>query len=251
MTYDILILGGGEAPEGLEQYSDYGTKATLKLGSRLMIEYVVDGLRDAPGAGRILVVGNPDPLEKVLAGKVWKIAPAKDSMFENLGAGLEAFKDSDFIMVSTCDIPLITGPMVQRFADASELSGGDICYSVLEKSVFDASYPTTRRTYGKLKDGVFTGGNLVMLRPEVLRRNWNRIEAVIAARKSPLKLAQQIGFWFIILFVLRQLRIAAVEAKIESIIGAKMKAVKVDDAEIGIDVDKIVDFELVRSALGQ
>ena len=50
MKYDILILGGGEAPEGLEQYTGYGTKATLKLGARLMIEYVVDALRDAPGA---------------------------------------------------------------------------------------------------------------------------------------------------------------------------------------------------------
>jgi molybdopterin-guanine dinucleotide biosynthesis protein A len=249
MKYDIMVLGGGEAPKGLEQYSDYGTKATLKMGDKLMIEPVVDALAGARGANRLLVVGAANPLEKLLGDKVWKILPPGNAMFETLRVGLDTFADSEFIMVATCDIPLISADMVSRFADAAERSGGDICYSVIEKATFDRTYPTTKRTYGKMKDGVFTGGNLVILRPEVLLRNWDRIEEVIAARKSPIKLAKQIGFWFIILLVLRQLRIAAVEDKIESIIGAKMKAVKVEDAEIGIDVDKVVDYELVMDVL--
>ena len=250
MEYDVMVLGGGEAPEGLEQHTDYGTKATLKLGDRLMIEPVVDALCGARGARRVLVVGHADPLEKLIGAKVWKIAPPGGAMFETLRVGLDTFKDSEFIMVSTCDIPLITADMVSRFADAAERSGGDICYSVIEKSTFDRAYPATKRTYGKMKDGVFTGGNLVLLRPRVLLDNWHRIEAVIAARKSPIKLARQIGVWFIILLLLRQLRIKAVEDKIESMIGAKMKAVIVHDAEIGIDVDKVVDYELVLQTLG-
>ena len=249
MTYDILVLAGGDAPEGLEQFTKYNTKATLDLCGRLMIEYVVDALKEAPGAGRILVVGNPDPLESVLGDRVWKVAPPGDTMLENLQKGVDAFPDSEWLLVASCDIPLITGDMVGRFAQACERSSGDIFATIIKKETFDAAYPTTKRTYGHFKEGKLTGGNIFMLKPPALLQNWHHIQDAIAARKSVLRLASLIGFWSIILFITRQLRIAQAEARVQHILGVEARTIPCRDAEIGVDVDKVVDYELVKSVL--
>jgi len=249
MKFDVLILAGGEAPEGLEARTDHASKATLKLGGRFMIEYIVDAIRGAAGCGRILVVGNTDPLEKALGDRVWKVQPAKDSMFANLQQGLDAFTGSEWLLVSTCDIPLMTSEMVDRFADTCSTLQGDLFYSGIAKELFDAKYPTTKRTYARALEGVFTGGNIVIMRPDALRKNWAMIESAIAARKSPLKLVRIIGLKLVVKFLFKRLSIKDIEAKVRQLLGIDGKIVQVIDPEIGIDVDKVVDYELVTQCL--
>ena len=251
MGFDVLVLAGGEAPEGLGGFTDFNTKATLKLNNRLMIEYVVDALQAAPGVGRILIVGSVDPLEKVLAGRVWKVLPPKDKMLENLEIGLNTFAGSEWLLVSTCDIPLISGEMIGRYVEKCKGLDGDLFYPMISKQLNDEKYPATKRTYMKVKDGTFTGGNVVLMKPDALKKCWPTIDAAIAARKSPLKLLKIIGFGFIIKYIFHMLDIAEAESKIRKILGVNGRAIPVDDAELGIDVDKTSDFELVTSILGK
>lgn len=248
-NYDILILGGGEVPEGLEAYSDYGTKATIKLGGRLMIEYVVEALAAAPGAGRILVVGNEDPLKRVLGERVWRVEPASDSMLANLRLGVDVFADSEWLLVASCDIPLIGPDMIGRFVETCGGLPGDIFAALLAKEVFAEKFPTTKRTYGRVKEGMFTTGNVFLLKPSALRNNWGHIDDVIASRKSPLKLVRLIGFMNIILFLFKQLSIPRAEKTVQKILGVEGHVAPCMDPEIGIDVDKVVDYELVKSIL--
>lgn len=248
-NYDILILGGGEVPEGLEAYSDYGTKATLKLGGRLMIEYVVDALAAAPGAGRILVVGHEEPLKRVLGDRVWRVEPAADTMLANLRRGVDVFAGSQWLLAASCDIPLIAPGMIGRFVETCGGMSGDIFAALLAREIFAEKFPTTKRTYGRLKEGSFTTGNVFLLKPSALRDNWGHIDDVIAARKSPLKLVRLIGFMNIIRFVFKQLSLARAEKTVQNILGVEGHCAPCIDPEIGIDVDKVVDYELVKSIL--
>lgn len=249
MEYDILILAGGQAPEDLRQYADFDNKGAIKLGGRMMIEYVVDALRAAPGAGRILVMGPKEPFEKVLAGKVWRVEPAKNTMTANLKTGMEILHDSNRILVSTADVPLITPEIVGRFCDSCSSEKGGVLYSIIEKKYFQEKFPSTKRTFAPARDGVFTGGNLVMMRPDALKKVWPIIDNAIAARKSPIKLVKIIGFGFLLKFIFRRATIADLENRIEKILGMPVKAMRVGDPEIGIDVDKPSDFDLVRDVI--
>ena len=49
------------------------------------------------------------------------------------------------------------------------------------------------RTALRLRDGEFTGGNLVLVRPRFLLTQNARIAAAYAARKSPVQLARLLG----------------------------------------------------------
>lgn len=249
MNFDVLILAGGEAPEGLEQFSDANSKATLKVGGRYMIEYVVDALKAAPGVGRILVVGEKDPLEKILGDKVWKIAPPTDKMLANLQIGLDIFKDSKWLLVSTCDIPLISGPIVGRFADVCSKVEADLYYPTIAKELFDAKYPTTKRTFAKLKGSIVSGGNIVMMKPDALLKCMPSLDAAIAARKAPLKLVKIIGLGFMFKYLFKMATAADIEKRIKVNFGVNARALPVEDPEIGIDVDKVIDFELVKGLL--
>ncbi len=247
---EVLILAGGTLPEDLRKYSSgYDNRALLKIGDKYMIEYVIDALRGAPGVGGIHVIGMKEALEKTLAGRMNEVLEATDSMLDNLKIGVDKFEGVERLLICTCDIPLIDSAMVGRFLETCKTIPGDLYYPIVEKNLNDKAYPETKRTYAKLKEGVFTGGNIVLLNPAMFKKNWAYIERAIAARKSPLKLLSIIGFGFIIKFIMKSLTLPMLEAKVEQILGIKAKAVQVQDPEIGIDVDKESDFLLCKKML--
>jgi len=249
-TTDVLVLAGGTLPEEMRKYSaGYDNRALLKIGEKYMIEYIADALRGAPGVGRILVVGLKEPLEKVLGARVDAVMQSGETMLENIKIGLDFFPDSKKLLISTCDIPLITPEIAGRFIAACNKSESDVYYPLVEKKLNDEKYPETKRTYFRLREGVFTGGNLVILNPAALRENWELLEKLIAARKSPLKLVSMIGFGVIISYVFGRLSLEVIERKIKDITGMRGKAVLAADPEIGIDVDKESDYLLVKKHL--
>ncbi|MFA6450236.1 MAG: nucleotidyltransferase family protein [bacterium] len=248
---EVLILAGGTLPEDLKKYSSgHDNRALLKIGDKYMIEYVIDALNGVPEIGGIHVIGLKEPIEAALGGRVAEVIEARDSMLDNLSLGVEQFEGAERLLIVTCDIPIIKSEMIARFLDSCQKTEADLYYPIVEKKLNDQKYPTTKRTYAKLKEGVFTGGNIVLLNPAMFRKNWSYIERALAARKSPIKLLGIIGIGFIIKFILKQLSIPLLEKKIEGILGIRVKAVEVQDPEIGIDVDKESDFLLVKEILG-
>ncbi len=247
---DVLILAGGTLPEDLKKYSSgYDNRALLRIGDKYMIEYVIDALRGAPEVGRIVVIGLREPLQEALGDRIDEIMQAKDSMLDNLSMGIDRFETDERLLIATCDIPLVDSKMIERFLDTCKTVPADLYYPIVEKKLNDQKFPTTRRTYVRLKEGVYTGGNIVLLNPAMFRKNWAYIERALAARKSPIKLLGIIGVGFIIRFVFHMLSLPRLEKKVEGILGIKAKPVEVKDPEIGIDVDKESDLLLVKEIL--
>jgi molybdopterin-guanine dinucleotide biosynthesis protein A len=247
---EVLILAGGTLPEDLKQYSSgHDNRALLKIGDKYMIEYVIDALSGIPDLGGIHVIGLKEPLEQAIGGRVAEIIEAKDSMLDNLSMGVKKFEGAQRLLIATCDIPLVKKDMIARFLDTCKTTPADLYYPVVEKKLNEKTYPTTRRTYAKLKEGTYTGGNIVLLNPEMFRKNWSYIERALAARKSPIKLLGIIGIGFIFKFLFHTLTLPLLEKKVESILGIKVKAVEVQDPEIGIDVDKESDYLLVKGII--
>jgi len=153
---DVLILAGGTLPEDLKKYSaGFDNRALLKINGKYMIEYVIDALRGVPEIGEILVVGLKEPLEQALGDRVSRVVSAKDSMLDNLQLGLDGFKGCTSLIITTCDIPLVDSGSVSRFLAACKKKTCDIYYPLIEKSLNQKKYPSTKRTYFRLKEGVF------------------------------------------------------------------------------------------------
>jgi hypothetical protein len=72
---------------------------------------------------------------------------------------------------------------------------------------------------------------------------------LIDARKSPLRQASLLGYDTLFYLVLRQLSIQGAEEKVSQRLGIQGRAVLCPFAEIGMDVDKPFQLEIVREVL--
>ncbi|MCD0157206.1 nucleotide-diphospho-sugar transferase, partial [Deinococcus sp. 6GRE01] len=122
-------------------------------------------------------------------------------------------------------------------------------YPVVRREVCEAAYPGVKRTYARLRDGTFTGGNLFLLDPALIGQFLPRLREVLAARKAPLKLAGLIGPGVLLRLVTGRLSVAALEAKVSALLGVPARALITPHAAVGTDVDKDEDLTLAEAQL--
>ena len=101
---------------------------------------------------------------------------------------------------------------------------------------------------GKLPEGEFTGGNMMLLDKRVTINKQELGREIYALRKSPLRLANWLGWSFILKAVLRKLTLQAAEDRVSELL-APSKAIITQYAGIGMDVDKPSDLKLVEKYL--
>lgn len=169
---------------------------------------------------------------------------------ENIEAGLKRLSGEKRVLLATSDIPLLTSRSVDNFLDLCGDMSGDLYYPIIEKNVVEKIFPSTRRTYVRLKEGVFTGGNLFLINPAVYKRCLENGRKIISLRKSPVGLCKIFGFTFLVKFLLHSLTLADAEKKVSKLLGIRGVAVKSEFPEIGVDVDKPGDLELVLKVIG-
>ena len=244
---DAVILAG--APAGPELDQEAGkSRAMIEMGGKTMLQWVIDALKGTPSMGRIAVVGDVagDGIDKI-------VAPGADLM-TNIKLGIKALGTQDRVLIVSSDIPLLTPEAVEDFLSRAVKLDVDLAYPVIPRMHCESRYPSLKRTYLKTADGVFTGGNLMLVQPDFVTRNWDAIASAYAARKQVLKLARMIGIGVLLRVIAAQafpglLRISTLEAAVMRMVGAKVAAVVSAYPEIGEDVDKPSDVEAVRGIL--
>lgn len=209
-----------------------------------MANWALDALAAAEMVSDIYVVG----LSAQILGRsdVRFIEPG-DSFIDNLQRGLSAATE-DLVLVATADIPFLTAEAVDDFARQAFNSGREFCYSIAPVPLTLERYPHLRRTSAKLKDGEFTGGNLVLLSKAMVQRNADLISHIFEKRKNPIALARVLGFGFMLrlVFASRSISVDALAKHAESIINGTIAVIVTQYPEIATDIDKEEDFEIAR-----
>jgi len=126
----------------------------------------------------------------------------------------------------------------------------DVYYNIIQREVMDKRFPGSKRTWTKLKDMQVCGGDLNVARLSLLTTDetdmWERITA---SRKSPFKQAALIGFDTAFLLLTGQLALQKAETNIMKRLNISGKAVVCPYAEVGMDVDKPHQLEIMREDL--
>ncbi|HZJ83067.1 MAG TPA: nucleotidyltransferase family protein, partial [Clostridia bacterium] len=238
---NALILAGdsgkGELASSLEN------KSFIEIKGKWMVEYVVDALRDCSMVGEICIIGPHKHLEERLGDRIDYYFEAHGDMLENLERGLSAFK-GDPTLVVTSDIPMIDGEVVLDFIQRCRSKEADLYYPIVKKEVNDEKYPGFQRTYVRMKEGVFTGGNMMLLNPRIVDKCTQFIKDAIDNRKNPWKLGRMLGFHFLIMLALGILSIARVEKRFLKLLDIKACAIISPFPQLANDVDKFIDIKL-------
>lgn len=223
-------------------------KSLIRFKEKTLIEIVIDALNASEKVNEVVVIAPPEavPFIKNSSSKLKQIINASEDLIERLYKAIE-FAESEFLLIVPVDIPLITKEIVDGFIEECLREESDAYYPIISKEILEKRFPGTIRTYAKLKEGVFTGGNMFLIRKSLFEINRPFVEEIFRARKSAYKMAMVAGPRILIKGILRLLTVEEAEKRVSKLFkNARMKAVFTQFPEIGIDVDKEEDIEYLE-----
>ncbi len=251
-----IVVAGGIPQEGEPLYPlSKGThKALLSIAGKPMIQWVLEALEDAKQISSVLVVGAPLP-QDVEMSKVKATIPNQVDMLSNILSGmrklLELEANAHHVVLVSSDIPAITGEMVDWLVHTTMQTDEDVYYTVIERKVMEAKYPLSRRSYTRLKDIEVCGGDINVVRATLSADNHEMWKKIIAARKNVFKQAALIGLDTLFLLLLRQITLDDAVHTVASRMKISGRAIISPFAEMGMDIDKPHQFEIVEADLLQ
>jgi GTP:adenosylcobinamide-phosphate guanylyltransferase len=247
----VVLAGAPADAEMAEKYS-IRSRADLPLAGKKMIQHVMDALAASPHVGDVCVVGD------IQCGGASRIIPPAGDLVENLIAGVKALgEEAERVLVVTSDIPMLTSEAVEDFIARCAETEADFHYAIISKETAEKRFPGMKRTYAKLAEGTFTGGNIFLVSRGCILENAEPIRELMAARKSVLRLARIIGIRFLVRALVAQvlcpcaLNLRGAEKTVGRVFRMRVKAVETPYAEIGADVDKLEHVDFAEKALSE
>ncbi|KJR99973.1 MAG: hypothetical protein VR68_07330 [Peptococcaceae bacterium BRH_c4a] len=245
---DALVLAGSRNDGPLRQCSSVPYEAMITIGRKTMVEYVIDALRNSKRVGRIVVVG-PSDVPGFCSREDVIVIKARGELMENVSRGVECLPGAKRVLLATCDIPLLTTRAIEDFLDRCGNKSAQFYYPVIPREVVEKSFFETRRTYVAFKEGDFTGGNIFLIDPGAVNRCMEKGQQLVDARKNPFRISKLMGIPFLLRFILRMVSLKEAEEKASDVLGIEGAVVVTSFPEVGVDVDKPCDLELVSKVL--
>ena len=209
-------------------------KAHLEIDGVSMARVVLRALRESGTVSHVSYVGEPPEDVREL---VQDVVPAAEKMSGSMRSGLESVPtQTERILLLTADLPWLSAEHVRRFVQGAP--DVDVVYPIIPRSATEAAFPGQKRTYAKVREGEFTGGNLFLLKPAAISRLLELSDQIYAGRKNPLALARLVGVRTMWGIATGRASITTLEARASRLLNAEARAHISQDAALGADVDK-------------
>jgi MobA-like NTP transferase domain len=250
----IVSAGGIPLPEEpLYPYTSGHPKAMLDIAGKPMVQWVLDAVSEAKTVENVILVGLTEKSGLTCAKPMYCV-PNHGKMVDNLRAGAEKVREinpqAEYILFVSSDIPTINGEMVDWVVNTAMQTKEDIYYNIIPREVMDKRFPGSKRTWTKLKDIEVCGGDMNVGRLSLILGEGNDLwDRITDARKSPAKQAALIGLNTVIPLLFGQLTLKKAEENIMKRLGITGRAVVCPYAEVGMDIDKPNQLEMLRADL--
>jgi len=251
---NAIVTAGGipEPGDKLYEYSNGKSKALIDVAGKPMIQWVLDALGDASEVDQVIVIGLETKNNLTCKKPIHYIAN-QGRMLSNIVVGvnksLELNKSGEYVLIVSSDIPTVKGSMIDWLVKTSMQTKDDLYYGVCPREVMEARFPTSKRTYTKLKDMQVCGADVNIIHISMATDHLDTWEQLIGNRKSPLRQASVIGLDTFFQLFTRQFTLQGLVERASQRIGIKGRAIIWSQAEPCMDVDKPHQLELMRAEL--
>jgi len=251
----ILVAGGVPGPgDPLYPLTRGQPKALLEIAGRPMIQWVLEALDGAQTIRNVVVVGLPAE-SGLTCGKPLAYLPDAGSLVDNVLAGArwvaEQNDPATYGLLVSADIPAITPAMVDWNVATSLQTDHEAYYSVISKQVMEARFPGARRTYFRVTEGRFTAGDMSLMAVALAQNPPPLVRELVKTRKNIPRQAQVIGLGMLVKFALGQLSLEESARRIGQRLGLRGRVLVSPYAEIGMDVDKPHQHEMLTQDLAR
>ena len=248
---DAIVTAGGIPQPGdpLYVYSNGDSKALIDIAGKPMVQWILDALGDSKKVDNVIVIGL-SAKSGLTCKKPLHYISNQGRMLANIVTGvnkaMELNKKSEYVLIVSSDIPALKADMVDWLVGTCMETKDEIYYGVCPREVMETRYPTSNRTYTKLKDMQVCGADVNVIHVNQVTEHLETWEALIGNRKSPLRSAAVIGLDTLFQLFTRQLSLHDMVKRASERIGVKGRAIVWDRAEPCMDVDKPHQLELMR-----
>lgn len=256
--FSALILAGSRGGQDLvAQHAGVPLKAIAPVGGRPMILRVVDALAASESVADISISGLPadaltgTDIAEVLQKNDARHIDSLETPSRSVAAAFEVIPPVRPVLVTTADHALLDSRIVDDFAARASETNADVVIGLTRfENVLDAA-PESRRTVMRFRDGEYCGCNLFAFLTPAGRQAvsfWRRVEK---NRKSPLRVARELGPLTLLRYLLHHLTLAQAMNRLSTLCGARVSPVCLPYGTAAIDVDKLDDLILVEKLARQ
>ena len=248
---DAIITAGGIPQPGdpLYTYSKGDSKALIEIAGKPMVQWVLDALGDAKKVDNVILIGL-SPKSELTCKKPLHYISNQGRMLANIVAGvnkaIELNKKSEYVLMVSSDIPALKSDMVDWLVKTTMQTRDDLYYGVCPREVMETRFPTSKRTFTKLKDMEVCGADINVIHVSMTTDHLDTWEELIGNRKSPLRQAAVIGWDTLFQLFTHQFTLQGLVERASERIGIKGRAIIWSQAEPCMDVDKPHQLELMR-----
>jgi GTP:adenosylcobinamide-phosphate guanylyltransferase len=249
----IVMAGGIPKPEDpLYEFTQGEPKAVLDVAGKPMVQWVLDAISGTESVERVVLISLPEEAGLTCSKPVTYL-PDQGGLLENVRGGIEKAVDinpeATHVLTVSSDIPMIKSEMIDWMVKENSGSDLELYYTVILREVMEKRFPESKRSYTLLKDAELCGGDLNMIRSSTVHANIDLWDQIVAARKSVFKQAALLGYGNLLLLLSRQLTLDGAVKRVTEKMNITGKAVISPYAELGMDVDKPHQLEIVRTEL--
>jgi len=249
---DAVVLAGGRPDAVAALAPGAPNKAFVPIAGVPLVTRTIAGLRASARVDRIVVVAPPEAAANPALAGASEVRGDGATMLLSLRSGLAGFTEDALVLVAASDLPALDAAAVDEFVDAARARDLDLAYACVERRWHLARYPEFPHTWARMREGRFCGGGLVALRPRTLAPLAELLDALGAARKSPLRLAALLGWDVAARFAFGRLSIAGAEARASRLLGgARVGAIRCTQPQVALNVDRVSDVSLANARFRQ
>ena len=249
---DALITAGGIPKPGEPMYplTQGRSKVLLPVAGKCMAQWVLDALGASTRVRRAVVVGLEGGLQYP---RELVYLPDQGSLLDNMLAGarkiLELDPQAQYLLLLSADVPAVTAAQIDWVIGQALATQDDVYYCVIERRLMEGRFPGCRRTFYRFRDEQVCGGDVAVVSTRVFSMDTGIWQRLTEARKSPLKTAAAIGFGLLFLFLIGRLTIDETVRRAGLRLKVRGRAIHCPYPEVGMDVDKPFQLELVEEYL--
>ena len=254
-TYPALVLGGysPDKPDPLALAVGEKRKSLIDVAGKPMVYWTVKALAESEHVDSITIVGL-SPEDNIDFGVDVNYVQNQSTHIDNIMAGVRALQENDpdttYAVVASADVPLLQSRTVDWFVDACERRGGDFFYSLVEQQVMESQYPGSARSFVPIVGGRFCGGDLFFVDVHVTVGNEELVRDLLDRRKNVFQQIRLAGIGTLIKFLFRRLTLQDAEEVGSRLVNCDARVLVSPYADLGMDVDKPHQLEMVRQLLG-
>lgn len=249
---DAIVTAGGITPDNdpLFPYTKFGYKSLIQIKGKAMVQWVLDALSGVSQIDQVYVVGLPSDIPLHCSHPLVFLPDQGDSI-RNIcfAAQQKGGNQDDLLLVVSGDIPAVQSTMIDWFIKRLADGEHDFYYNVLERQTMETRYPDSRRTYVRFKDYELCGGDMNAIRRSMANLGNPITLRLYQTRKKPIQQASLFGILFLFKLLTRQLRLHEAVKRVSQKLKIKGQAIMCPFAEIGMDVDKLFQLEILKTDL--